>query len=179
MDVRSACASIAASTQQPPPTLAPTPPLPHCASSLLHQPRSVLFNYLKYQKLKSELAPGGITPTVSAAKLSSEGEAEPGSSGGGSEVEMMGGGGGGYGALGPFDTAASGPLVGSPRRASGTHHLSARRSGSGDHQVLILGLREGSLVDDELLLRHSPRRPVLMRSRGPSPTAAYAAQREL
>lgn len=142
----------------------------------------VLFNYLKFQKLRSELAPGGITPTASAAKLSSEGEGEPGS-GGGSEVEMMGGGGGGgYGALGPFDTAASGgfggsgSLAGTPRRATAAHHLSARRSGSGEHQVLILGLREGSLVDDEALLRHSPRRPMVVRSRGPSPTAAYAAQ---
>lgn len=142
----------------------------------------MLFNYLKFQKLRSELAPGGITPTASAAKLSSEGEGEPGS-GGGSEVEMMGGGGGGgYGALGPFDTAASGgfggsgSLAGTPRRATAAHHLSARRSGSGEHQVLILGLREGSLVDDEALLRHSPRRPMVVRSRGPSPTAAYAAQ---
>lgn len=153
--------------------------------SAVHRPlpRRVLFNYLKYQKLKSELGAGGLTPTASAAKLSSEGEGEPGS-GGGSEVEMMGGGGGGYGALGPFDTAASGglggsgPLAGTPRRAAGAHGLAARRGGSGDHQVLILGLREGSLVDDDLLLRHSPGRSRVVRSRGPSSTAAYAAERE-
>ena len=105
-----------------------------------------------------------MAPAPSGTKLSSDAEGEdgyPGSSGV-SEVELAaGGGGGGSGAL----------------ELGGSVSLPSRRGGGGEHQVLLLGLREGSLVDDDLLLHPSPRgswppRPVRMRSRGPSPTAA-------
>lgn len=107
----------------------------------------VLFNWLKYQKVKSELATaGGGTDGGEAGKLGSEED-----EGAGSEVELSGTGGGGGGLSSPA-------RAGSPTR------------GSGEHAVLMLGVREGFLVEDEALLHPSPRSS--WRRRQHSPMAA-------
>lgn len=108
----------------------------------------VLFNWMKYRKLKQELAAAPVAAAPLGAKLS-DGEEGPrcgrggeggggaadGSGSAGSEVEL----GGGFGARG------SGSLSPSPRRSGG---------------VLMLGVRDGFLLEDEQLLREgSPRSP--------------------
>lgn len=78
-----------------------------------------------------------LPPAEAAAKLTSEDEVGGGGGGSGSEVEMNGaafGGSGGGGTLSPTG------------RGGG---------GSGDHQVLMLGVREGFLLEDEQLLRET------------------------
>lgn len=135
----------------------------------------VLFNWLKYTKLRQELAAeegGGAGAGTSRGgspgagggvyKLSAEEDEE---GGGGSEVEMAGpahgghdrGGGGGGGLL---DAAA------------GRGGL----RGSGEHAVLMLGVREGFLLDDEAILQASP--AASWRRRGASsPTHGLATPR--
>ncbi|KAL4438191.1 hypothetical protein ABPG77_010552 [Micractinium sp. CCAP 211/92] len=105
----------------------------------------VLFNWMKYRKLKQELAAAPVSAAPAGAKLSDNDEgARYGPDGGsaangggstGSEVEL----GGGFGGHG------SGSLSPSPRRSGA---------------VLMLGVREGFLLEDEQLLRErSPRSP--------------------
>lgn len=125
----------------------------------------VLFNYLKFKKLKEELAAaepgklgagaGGHANGVAAG--GGELELSRAGSGSGSELELHGGGGGGAG------------LGISPRHAGG---------GSGEHQVLMLGTRQAFLVEDEQLLREASAgspgqlwRATRMRTRNSSPMA--------
>ena len=127
----------------------------------------VLFNYLKYQKLKSDLLPGQPAAVLRGGGKASDG-AELGAAGGevggcssgsgsgsGSEVELGGGG--------------SGPV----RQPSG---------GAEQHQTLMLGTRQGFLLEDEQLLRQgapggaAPWRPGTMRSRAPSPPGTLESQ---
>lgn len=100
---------------------------------------------MKYRKLKQELAAAPVSTAPAGAKLSDDDEgARFGPDGGGaangggstgSEVEL----GGGFGG-----------------RGSGSLSPSPRRSGA----VLMLGVREGFLLEDEQLLREgSPRSP--------------------
>jgi solute carrier family 35 protein C2 len=126
----------------------------------------VLFNYLKYQKLKSDLhlgqpvaGVGGGGKASDGAELAAAAGGDGGcSSGSGSEVELSSGGGGG--------------LVRQP-------------SGGAEHQTLMLGIRQGFLVEEEQLLRQGshgsavPWRPETMRSRAPSPPGSLQTQRSV
>ncbi|KAL4448483.1 hypothetical protein ABPG75_005702 [Micractinium tetrahymenae] len=106
----------------------------------------VLFNWFKFRKLKQELA---AAPAAAGAKLS-DGDEGPGyGPPGGGEVDAANGGGSAGSEVelgGGFGGAGSGSLSPSPRRSGG---------------VLMLGVREGFLLEDEQLLREaSPRSPL-------------------
>jgi hypothetical protein len=129
----------------------------------------VLFNYLKYQKLKTDLhlgqpaaGLGGGGKASDGAELAAAGGDGGCSSGSGSEVELSSSGGGGGG----------GGLV---RQASG----------GAEHQTLMLGIRQGFLLEDEQLVRQGshgsavPWRPETMRSRAPSPPGSLETQRSV
>jgi solute carrier family 35 protein C2 len=121
----------------------------------------VLFNWLKWKKLKAELA-----ADVAVAKL------DAAEGGGGGELELS------------RTSSAEELAPHGGARPGAALSPGLRAGGSGEHQVLMLGTRQGFLLEDEQLLREaSPRahslargwRPARARSRSGSPTQAATA----
>lgn len=110
----------------------------------------VLFNWMKYRKLKQQLAAAPVATAVPGGKLS-DGDEGP--------VYVPAGGGGGAEAAHDCGSAGSEVELGGGfgARGSGSASPSPRRSGA----VLMLGVREGFLLEDEQLLHEgSPRSPL-------------------
>lgn len=150
----------------------------------------VLFNYLKFRKLKGELSSGALAPCCKAGASPSSGSADGGGGefaaapgpGPNGELELSRAGSDDELALrGPSGGAGLGGLG----LGSSSLGYSPRRAGSGEHPVLLLGTRQAFLHEGEQLLQEAavqPRSPsrtrrllAKVRSRNSSPTAMVAA----